>query len=111
MGKSQREKGARVEREMVNLHKANGIDAERVPLSGAVRGRRAGGGHDIDVYPPVGAVPLCGEIKARKDGKGFTTIERWLGENDFLLLKRNNADPVVVIPFKLWCDLVGGAVG
>jgi hypothetical protein len=32
-------------------------------------------------------------------GAGFTTLEKWLGEFDLLALRRNNADPVVVL---LW---------
>ena len=35
MGKPSRDKGARREREIVALHKAVGVKAERVPLSGA----------------------------------------------------------------------------
>ena len=35
MGKASKIKGSRVERELVNRHRAAGITAERVPLSGA----------------------------------------------------------------------------
>lgn len=108
MSRMQRDKGARVERNIVSLHKACGVHAEKVPLSGAVKGIRAGQGHDIDVYVPTRHSPLCGEVKARKNGEGFKTIEDWLGENDFLVCKRNNAQPLVVLPFDIWLELCGG---
>jgi len=47
-GSSRRRKGDRVEREIVDRHKALGIHAERYPLSGASRFR--GSAHDIDLY-------------------------------------------------------------
>jgi Holliday junction resolvase len=37
-GKHSRNKGAAYEREIVNCLKDNGIEAERVPLSGAMKG-------------------------------------------------------------------------
>jgi Holliday junction resolvase len=39
MGKKSRDKGARIEREMVHALQDEGFAAERVPLSGAMRGR------------------------------------------------------------------------
>jgi hypothetical protein len=48
MSRSQRDKGARAEREIVDGHKALNISAERYPLSGASRFR--GSGHDVDLY-------------------------------------------------------------
>jgi hypothetical protein len=56
-----------------------GVHAERVPLSGATHYQ--GGGHDVDIYPyGLDAGALVGEVKARKDGAGFVTLKRWLGE-------------------------------
>ena len=107
MAKSQRDKGARVEREFVHRHTDIGIEAERVPLSGAVKGKRAGDGHDIDIYAfGPDAAPLCCEVKARKNGAGFKVLEDWLGDNDGLFLKRNNADPLVVLPWRVWEKLL-----
>jgi hypothetical protein len=48
MSKSQRDKGLRAEREIVDRHKAINVHAERFPLSGASRFR--GSGHDVDLY-------------------------------------------------------------
>jgi hypothetical protein len=47
-GAQHRRKGSRVERELVQLHKALRIHCERYPLSGASRFR--GSGHDLDIY-------------------------------------------------------------
>ena len=105
MGKASRDKGGRREREIVNKHKALGCHAERVPLSGAARYK--GNGADIDVYL-VGrdAAPWVAEAKARGDGEGFVTIKRWLGENDLLFLVEDRAEPLIVIPWSRWCDIL-----
>jgi Holliday junction resolvase len=98
MGRPSRAKGIRVEREFVHLHRDAGIPAERVPLSGAAGGRFAG---DLVV-----AGRLRGEVKARKDGAGFATLERWLGDNDLLFLRRNRAEPLVVMPWAVYASLM-----
>ena len=101
MAKMQRDKGARCEREIVTLHKAIGIKAERVPLSGATRYQ--GNSADIDVYAfGDDAAPLVCEVKARAKGEGFATITRWLGDNDALFLRQNNAKPFAVVPWRTW---------
>jgi Holliday junction resolvase len=104
-GARHRQKGDRIERELVALHQALGVHAERYPLSGASRFRDSG--HDLDVYA-LGreAAPLVGEVKARKDGSGFVQLERWLDDYDALFLRRNNADPMVVLPWRTWAALL-----
>lgn len=109
MGKMQRDKGARIEREMVNLHKSKGLHSERVPLSGAVKGRRIGQGHDIDVYIGKDRAPLCGEIKGRRKLPKY--LNEWLGDNDFLILKEDRADIMVVLPPRVWFELLRGYRG
>jgi Holliday junction resolvase len=94
LGKFSRDKGGRIEREIVNLLKGEGIHAERVPLSGAAGGQFVG---DIKFLDYVA------EVKARKGGTGFKTIERWLGDNDMLFLRRDRAAPLVVMP---WSQLI-----
>jgi hypothetical protein len=103
-GRGPRRKGDRVEREIVARHNLIGVHAERYPLSGASRFRCSG--HDIDVYL-FGAdnAPLTAEVKARKSGAGFATLESWLGEYDALFLRRDGADPMVVIPWRVWARL------
>jgi Holliday junction resolvase len=104
-GAKHRQKGDRAEREIVDLHKAMGVYAERYPLSGASRFR--GSGHDVDIYA-LGreAAPLVAEVKARKDGEGFVQLKRWLGEYDILLLRRNHAEPLVVLPWRVWTAIL-----
>jgi Holliday junction resolvase len=104
-GAKHRQKGDRVEREFVELHRALGVHTERVPLSGASLYQENGG--DIDIYVHGrDAAPIIGEVKARKNGAGFKTLEGWLGENDIPFLKRNNASPMVVLPWETWAGLL-----
>jgi Holliday junction resolvase len=104
-GARHRQKGDRVERELVERHTAIGVHAERYPLSGASRFR--GSGHDLDLYPfGCEEAPIVAESKARKNGEGFTQLETWLGESDVLFLRRNNADPMVVLPWRMWAALL-----
>ena len=99
-----RDKGARVEREVVNQHRAIGIHAERVPLSGAAGGRFSG---DVDIYAfGANVAPLSSEIKARKNGAGFVQLERWLGEHDALILRRDRTDAMVLLPWRSWKRLL-----
>jgi Holliday junction resolvase len=107
MGKASRDKGARAERELVALHAEIGVKAERVPLSGAARYQ--GNGSDVDVYAfGLDAAPLVCEVKARGSGEGFTMLDRWLGDNDILFLRRDRAEPVVVLPWRVWSRLLPG---
>jgi Holliday junction resolvase len=101
----QRRKGARLERELVGLHRGLGVHAERVPLSGAMR--YPCGGHDVDVYAfGRDAPPLVAEVKGRGRGEGFRQLEKWLGENDALFLRRDQAEPLVLLPWSTWTRLL-----
>jgi hypothetical protein len=104
MGKKSRDKGNRVEREMVLLHKALGVACARVPLSGA-----AGGLFDSDLRISVAGFAWKAECKARGDGSGFKQLERWLGDNDVLLLRRDRAEPLVVLPWRTYAALLRAA--
>lgn len=109
MSRSQRDKGARRERQVVELHREIGVKAERVPLSGAMPFRNTEKS-DVDVYARgPDAAPFVTEVKARGNGGGFITLERWLGENDALFLIRDRATPLVVLPWARWAELIGGA--
>jgi len=90
-GRSAKRKGSRIEREIVHLHREAGIPAKRVPLSGAVGGTYAG---DVVI-----AGKFTAEVKARKSGAGFKTIKNWLGDNDMLFLREDNARPLVLMPW------------
>jgi Holliday junction resolvase len=104
-GARHRRKGDRLEREVVARHRALGVHSERYPLSGASRFR--GKDHDVDVYPfGTGEAPMIAEVKGRKNGCGFVTLEKWLGEHDALFLRKNNAEPLVLLPWRVWALLL-----
>jgi Holliday junction resolvase len=98
MGAKSRRKGARCEREIVDLHHAIGIAAERVPLSGAAGGSFCG---DVRI-PGLGTA----EVKSRAGGAGFVTLTRWLGDNAALFLRRDRAEPIVVLPWATYARVI-----
>ena len=103
-GRRSRDKGARREREIVNLHRELGIPTQRVPLSGACGGAYSG---DVDIYiDGLEESPIIGEVKARANGQGFKTIEKFLGDNDVLFLRRDHASPMIVLPWRTWIRLI-----
>jgi len=94
-GKAARRKGYSVERNLVTAHLERGVHAERVPLSGGSEYHKG----DV-VIGMLGG--LRSEVKSRKDGGGFKTLEEWLGDDDLLFLHRNGMDPLAVVPWKTW---------
>src|SRR6478609_7705390 len=70
-GARHRQKGNRAERALVRLLQERGFAAQRVPLSGAARGRFGG-----DVSMPLFGVDRRVEVKVRADG--FRELYRWL---------------------------------
>ena len=40
--------------------------------------------------------------------KGFVTLERWLGEHDMLFLRRDRAQPMVLLPWGTYVRLLKG---
>jgi Holliday junction resolvase len=71
-GRRSRNKGARIEREIVRALQGKGFAAARISLIGAVGGRFSG---DV-LFPLMGACDLCVEVKARADG--FRELYSWL---------------------------------
>jgi hypothetical protein len=104
-GRAPRARGNRRERELVNLHRAAGIHAERYPASGATQFRNSSHDLDICVFGRDEA-PLVAECKARRSGGGFVQLEKWLADFDLLMLRRNNAFPLVVVPWRVWLRLL-----
>ena len=107
MGRASRDKGSKVEREIAKKLSDAGIPSRRVIGSGAYGGldSRLAGDLQIGTYGPEdgGGWLLTGEVKARKGAAGFTQLERWLGKNDLLLLRRNNQEAFAFMP---WSTLV-----
>ena len=104
-GARHRRKGDRIERELVHRHHELGLRCERYPSSGATRFR--GASHDIDLYiNGADAAPCVFESKARRNGEGFAQIEKWLSDYDGLFLRRDAADPLVLVPWRTWAALL-----
>ena len=97
-GRASREKGNRTERAIVRLLQERGLAAERVPLSGAARGRFGG-----DVSVPVLGRDLRCEVKCR--GHGFAQIYDWLDGADLLIVRADRRDLLVIIPLKLAAEI------
>lgn len=97
MGRSQKQKGSRREREF-----AKQIGGQRIPLSGAAK--HAGEAHTGDVE----GIGLRWEVKARKDG--FKTLYKWLSEEavDGLALKADRKGWLVVLPLELFMEITEG---
>lgn len=93
MGKFSRDKGLRTERLVVNTAQEAGFAAERIPLSGSAGGRFA-----CDVSMPLLGQELRGEVKCR--AAGFIEIYKWLNGSDFLVIKADRQEPLVVVPLK-----------
>lgn len=87
-GKRHKQKGDRVEREIVSILKRHGIPAKRVPLSGSVSG------YPGDVQACINGCELVLEVKARKD---FKTLYNWLEQRDALILKADRKEPLLVL--------------
>lgn len=91
MGKKSRDKGNRVERQIVDILRGSGFaDAQRVPLSGAALGAFAG-----DVSLTVCEENWRGEVKCRADG--FGRLYAWLQPVRFLVVKADRRDPLIVM--------------
>lgn len=101
MGKMQRDKGARNERLLVEACRQAGLEAERIPLSGAMKGSFAG---DVTV-----AGYLC-EVKVR--GDGFKQLYGWLAHDaaDILAVRADHKPWLVVMPFEHFAKLVKDAM-
>jgi hypothetical protein len=103
-GRRSRQKGNRAERAIVHALQEHGFAGERVPLSGAARGRFGG-----DVSVPLLGVDRRVEVKARANG--FRRLYDWLGDHDFLIVKADRLEPLVVVPLKLAIEIAAVAEG
>ena len=97
-GRSPRQKGDRLERFIVNELRAAGIDAYRVPLSGAMRGFKG------DIHIKSSTRNLTMEAKSRK--AGFKFIYDSLGDNDLLCVRVDRDDPLVIMPLSTFTEVL-----
>lgn len=97
MGKFSRDKGARNERKLVNIIQSHGIEAVRVPLSGAATGFKG----DIKMGQWT--------IEAKLRAEGFKQIYDWIdGDCDFLVIGRDRSPPLAVLDLRDLLDILAG---
>jgi hypothetical protein len=98
-GLSCKRKGYGFEREFVNFMREGDVPADRVPLSGA--GLEKG---DCTLRPTFLPKPLKGELKRRKALPEW--IVKALGEHDFMAMREDRGETLVVIRASLFRDLL-----
>ena len=84
-------KGSRFELFLSRELTANGIPSEKVPLSGSLGGR-----FSSDVVIGTCEHPL-GRIECKNRESLSKTLWEWLKGVDYLALKRNNYEPLIVM--------------
>ena len=89
-GRSPKRKGVRAERELVNQLAELGLPCFRVPLSGAAGGEWSG-----DIHIPLLGRTRRVEVKVR--GDGFRQLYAWLNGADFLIVRADRSEPLVII--------------
>jgi len=93
-----KQKGYRTEYNLVKRFQANGLDAKRQVLSGALPDHP----HDIKIKNP----DMIVEVKARKNGAGFKTLKRWMGSADALIMHEDHEESLVAVSLPLFIDLL-----
>ena len=99
MSSPSKRKGSGFELEVVRDTLAEGVQASKQPLSGALGGKYAG---DVQI-----AGMIC-ECKRRR--KGFTTLYKALeqgGGSDALFVRDDNQETLVVLPWATWTQIMG----
>jgi len=91
MGRYERNKGIRAERQVVAILRELGLDARRVPLSGSAPHFKG----DVQINTKAGK--LLAEVKVRRNG--FTSLYRWLDESvaDILIIKQDRKKFLAVL--------------
>ncbi len=99
MGKFSRQKGLRFERSIVNLLREHGLDAYRIPLSGASNGFKS----DVQIRLPAGELRL--EAKSR--GSGFKFLYDNLDQSDALVVKEDRGEALIILRLTDACRILG----
>lgn len=100
MGKFSRDKGALFERQVVLEAREHGLNAQRVPLSGATSFAKG----DVQITPTFSDKPWTFECKRRKELPAW--LEEALGDNAGLILRADRHEAVAVIPFATLLELM-----
>jgi hypothetical protein len=93
-GRRSRDEGARTERAMAEVLRANGFAAAKIS-------RAYQPGHDIVLS--LSGCDLCVEVKARADG--FRDLYNWLVGRDVLIVKSDYQEPLVILRLSLATDI------
>jgi len=92
--------------ENINRARPRRLTTRHAPLHGVAMTKRF---HPLaDVLPLIEGEEfdaLVAEVKKCKRG-AFTQLKRWLSEYDALFLRRNHADPMIVLPWRVWARLL-----
>lgn len=94
-----KEKGTRFENQLVQIAKAHGLDAVRVPLSGA-------GSIKNDVHIKIGREVW--EIEAKKRANGFSFIYDNIEGADVLVIGADRKKPLAVLDYEDFLNLLAG---
>ena len=93
-GRRSRDKGARTERAIAKVRRANGFAAAKVS-------RADQPGHDIVLS--LSGRDLCVEVKARANR--FRDLYNWLVGRDILIVKADHKEPLVVLRMSLAAEI------
>jgi len=96
MGRKERRKGTRVEYQVRNFFRQAGFECVRVPCSGNAEGFRG------DLRLRVGKTELSVEVKVRKR----LFLYKWLSEADFLVVKADRKEPLLVMELGKFLELL-----
>ena len=95
-GKAARTKGASFEREVVNWHKDRNVEAERIPLSGAVKGNYSG---DLKIGPEQALLAEC-KRRARAWQDLYDALDQ--DGSDMLFIRKDRERTFVVLPLETY---------
>ena len=95
-GKASRDKGANFEREVVNWHKDRNVEAERIPLSGAVKGNYSG---DLKIGPQQALLAEC-KRRARAWQDLYDALAQ--DNSDMLFIRKDRERTLGVLPLETY---------
>ena len=95
-GKAARTKGHSCEREVVNWHKDRNVEAERIPLSGAVKGNYSG---DLKIGPQQALLAEC-KRRARAWQDLYDALDQ--DNSDMLFIRKDRERTLVVLPLETY---------
>ena len=98
MANRSKQKGDRTEREIVHELRAHGLNAYRIPLSGAAIGFKS----DVELRLP----DRTWRIESKSRAQGFKRIYQWLLNSDMLVVKSDRHEPVCVLSLKRLAEII-----